>query len=200
MSEEINGTTTTVDQTETVDTQNEKTVDVESNADSDKHGRTFTRAEMGKMLAAERTKWEAEQATALEQAKSEGERLAKLTKDERAREEEAKRIADLEKREQDIAEREMKLATQSLLADEGLPQKFLDHVLAPTAEEVKAKITALRDVFDSEVEKRVNERLVQSAPRRGTTTGITKEQIMAIEDTDKRQAAIAENINLFRKG
>ena len=200
MSEENNGTTTTVDQTETVDTQNEKTVDVESNADSDKHERTFTRAEIGKMLAAERTKWEAEQATALEQAKSEGERLAKLTKDERAREEEAKRIAELEKREQDIAEREMKLATQSLLADEGLPQEFLEHVLAPTAEEVKAKITALRDVFDSEVEKRVNERLVQSAPRRGTTTGITKEQIMAIEDTDKRQAAIAENINLFRKG
>lgn len=200
MSEEINGTTTTVDQTETVDTQNEKTVDVESNADSDEHKRTFTRAEIGKMLAAERTKWEAEQATALEQAKSEGERLAKLTKDERAREEEAKRIAELEKREQVIAEREMKLATQSLLADEGLPQEFLEHVLAPTAEEVKAKITALRDVFDSEVEKRVNERLVQSAPRRGTTAGITKEQIMAIEDTDKRQAAIAENINLFRKG
>ena len=194
MSEEINGTTTTVDQTETVDTQNEKAVDVESNADSEKHERTFTRAEIGKMLAAERAKWEAEQAT------SEGERLAKLTKDERAREEEAKRVAELEKREQDIAEREMKLATQSLLADEGLPQEFLDHVLAPTAEEVKAKITALRTVFDSEVEKRVNERLVQSAPRRGTTTGITKEQIMAIEDTDKRQAAIAENINLFRKG
>lgn len=200
MSEEINGTTTAVEQTEIVDTQNEKTVDVKSNADSEKHERTFTRAEIGKMLAAERSKWEAEQATALEQAKSEGERLAKLTKDERAKEEEAKRIADLERREQDIAEREMKLATQSLLADEGLPQEFLDHVLAPTAEEVKAKITALRTVFDSEVEKRVNERLVQSAPRRGTTTGITKEQIMAIEDTDKRQAAIAENINLFRKG
>ena len=133
MSEENNGTTTTVDQTETVDTQNEKTVDVESNADSEKHERTFTRTEIGKMLAAERAKWEAEQATALEQAKSEGERLAKLTKDERAREEEAKRIAELEKREQDIAEREMKLATQSLLADEGLPQEFLDHVLAPTA-------------------------------------------------------------------
>lgn len=199
MSEEINGITTTVNQTETVDTQNEKTVDVESNADSEKHERTFTRAEIGKILAAERTKWEAEQVTAIEQAKSEGERLAKLTKDERAREE-ANRIAELEKREQDIAEREMKLATQSLLADEGLPQEFLDHVLAPTAEEVKAKITALRTVFDSEVEKRVNERLVQSAPRRGTTTGITKEQIMAIEDTNKRQAAIAENINLFRKG
>ena len=200
MSEENNGTTTTVDQTETVDTQNDKTVETESNTGSEKHERTFTRAEIGKMLAAERSKWEAEQATALEQAKSEGERLAKLTKDERAREEEANRIAELEKREQDIAEREMKLATQSLLADEGLPQEFLDHVLAPTAEEVKAKITALRTVFDSEVEKRVNERLVQSAPRRGTTTGITKEQIMAIEDTNKRQAAIAENINLFRKG
>ena len=199
MSEEINGTVST-ESTETVDTQNEKKVETDSNAGSEKHERTFTRAEIGKMLAAERSKWEAEQATALEQAKSEGERLAKLTEDERAREEEAKRIAELEKREQDIAEREMKLATQSLLADEGLPQEFLDHVLAPTAEEVKAKITALRNVFDKEVEKRVNERLVQSAPRRGAINGLTKEDIMAIENDEERQRAIAENIQLFRKG
>lgn len=169
-----------------------------------KSERTFTRAEFGKAVAAEiakaRATWESEQAEALELAKSEGERLAKLTKDERAKEEEAKRIKAIEERERAIAEREMKMATMALLVEEGLPQEFLGHVLAPTAEEVKAKITALRDVFDSEVEKRVNERLVQSAPRRGTTTGITKEDIMAIENDDERQQAIAENIQLFRKG
>ena len=170
----------------------------------EKSERTFTRAEFGKAVAAEiakaRASWEAEQAEALELAKSEGERLAKLTKDERAREEEAKRIKAIEEREKAIAEREMKMATMALLADEGLPQEFLGHVLAPTAEEVKAKISDLRNVFDKEVEKRVNERLVQSAPRRGAINGLTKEDIMAIENDDERQRAIAENIQLFRKG
>lgn len=170
----------------------------------EKSERTFTRAEFGKAVAAEiakaRATWESEQAEALELAKSEGERLAKLTKDERAKEEEAKRIKAIEEREQAIAEREMKMATMALLVEEGLPQEFLGHVLAPTAEEVKAKISDLRNVFDKEVEKRVNERLVQSAPRRGAINGLTKEDIMAIENDDERQRAIAENIQLFRKG
>ena len=170
----------------------------------EKSERTFTRAEFGKAVAAEiakaRASWEAEQAEALELAKSEGERLAKLTKDERAKEEEAKRIKAIEEREQAIAEREMKMATMALLVEEGLPQEFLGHVLAPTAEEVKAKISDLRNVFDKEVEKRVNERLVQSTPRRGAINGLTKEDIMAIENDDERQRAIAENIQLFRKG
>jgi hypothetical protein len=170
----------------------------------EKSERTFTRAEFGKAVAAEiakaRATWESEQAEIIEQAKSEGERLAKLTKDERAKEEEAKRIQAIEERERAIAEREMKMATMTLLAEEGLPQEFLGHVLAPTAEEVKAKISDLRNVFDKEVEKRVNERLVQSTPRRGTINGLTKEDIMAIENDDERQQAIAENIQLFRKG
>ena len=170
----------------------------------EKSERTFTRAEFGKAVAAEiakaRATWESEQAEALELAKSEGERLAKLTKDERAKEEEAKRIKAIEEREKAIAEREMKMATMALLVEEGLPQEFLGHVLAPTAEEVKAKISDLRNVFDKEVEKRVNERLVQSAPRRGAINGLTKEDIMAIENDDERQRAIAENIQLFRKG
>ena len=170
----------------------------------EKSERTFTRAEFGKAVAAEiakaRATWESEQAEALELAKSEGERLAKLTKDERAREEEAKRIQAIEERERAIAEREMKMATVALLVEEGLPQEFLGHVLAPTAEEVKAKISDLRNVFDKEVEKRVNERLVQSTPRRGAINGLTKEDIMAIENDDERQQAIAENIQLFRKG
>lgn len=170
----------------------------------EKSERTFTRAEFGKAVAAEiakaRATWESEQAEALELAKSEGERLAKLTKDERAKEEEEKRIQAIEERERAIAEREMKMATMALLVEEGLPQEFLGHVLAPTAEEVKAKISDLRNVFDKEVEKRVNERLVQSTPRRGAINGLTKEDIMAIENDDERQQAIAENIQLFRKG
>ena len=137
----------------------------------------------------------------IKQAQSEGERLAKLTKDERAKEEEAKRLADLEAREKAIAVKELRIETQSLLSDEGLPIEFLDVVMADTAESVKDNIASIRKVFDEAVEKRVNERLTQDKPRRGATAGtMSKAEIMAIQDASERQKLIAENLELFRKG
>lgn len=169
----------------------------------EKPERTFTRAEFGKAVAAEiakaRASWEAEQAEAIELAKSEGERLAKLTKDERAREEEAKRIQAIEEREKALAEKEMRVATQALLSEEGLPGDFLEFVIDSTAEATKEKIGTLRSIFDKAVEARVDERLAQKAPRKGTgPVSMTKTEIMAIVDDEERQRAIAENIGLFK--
>ena len=168
-------------------------------AKQEKTERTFTQAEIGKMLAAERAKWEDEQAEIIEQAKSEGERLAKMTKDERAKEEEARRIQAIEERERVLAEKEMRVATQTLLSEEGLPVEFLDFVISETAEVTKEKIGLLRSVFDKAVESRVDERLAQKAPRKGTgPVSLTKAEIMAVEDDEQRQALIAANIGLFK--
>lgn len=169
----------------------------------EKSERTFTRAEFGKAVAAEiakaRASWEAEQAEALELAKSEGERLAKLTKDERTKEEEAKRIKAIEEREKALAIKEMRVATQTLLSEEGLPGDFLEFVIDSTAEATREKIGTLRAIFDKAVEARVDERLAQKAPRKGTgPVSMTKAEIMAIENDEERQRAIAENIGLFR--
>lgn len=169
----------------------------------EKAERTFTRAEFGKAIAAEiakaRASWEAEQAEAIEKAKSEGERLAKLTKDERAKEEEAKRIQAIEERERALAIKEMRVATQTLLSEEGLPSEFIDFVIDETAEATKEKIGTLRAIFDKAVETRVDERLTQKAPRKGTgPVSMTKAEIMAIENDEERQAMIAANIGLFK--
>lgn len=169
----------------------------------EKAERTFTRAEFGKAIAAEvakaRASWEAEQAEAIEKAKSEGERLAKLTKDERAKEEEAKRIQAIEERERALAIKEMRVATQTLLSEEGLPSEFIDFVIDETAEATKEKIGTLRQIFDKAVESRVDERLTQKAPRKGTgPVSMTKAEIMAIENDEERQAMIAANIGLFK--
>lgn len=169
----------------------------------EKAERTFTRAEFGKAIAAEiakaRASWEAEQAEAIEKAKSEGERLAKLTKDERAKEEEAKRIQAIEERERALAIKEMRVATQTLLSEEGLPGEFIDFVIDKTAESTKEKIGTLRQIFDKAVEARVDERLTQKAPRKGTgPVSMTKAEIMAIENDEERQAMIAANIGLFK--
>ena len=73
--------------------------------------------------------------------------------------------------------------------------------MADTAESVKENIASIRKVFDEAVEKRVNERLTQDKPRRGTTAGaMTKAEILAVKDVSERQKLIAENLDLFRKG
>ena len=191
MAEETN---TEVVETETVD--NPETTDA---------GKTFTQDELDHIVQ-ERVKRAVAKAQKdaedkIKQAQSEGERLAKLTKDERAKEEEAKRLADLEAREKAIAVKELRIETQSLLSDEGLPIEFLDVVMADTAESVKENIASIRKVFDEAVEKRVNERLTQDKPRRGATAGaMTKAEIMAVQDAKERQKLIAENLELFRKG
>ena len=191
MAEETN---TEVVETETVD-----------NPEATEADKTFTQDELDHIVQ-ERVKRAVAKAQKdaedkIKQAQSEGERLAKLTKDERAKEEEAKRLADLEAREKAIAVKELRIETQSLLSDEGLPIEFLDVVMADTAESVKDNIASIRKVFDEAVEKRVNERLTQDKPRRGATAGaMSKAEIMAVKDVNERQKLIAENLELFRKG
>lgn len=179
-----------------------ETVDNPETTEADK---TFTQAELNHIVqervqrAVANAEKEAEDK--IKQAQSEGERLAKMTKDERAKEEEAKRLADIEAREKAIAVKELRIETRSLLSDEGLPIEFLDVVMADTAEAVKDNIASVRKVFDEAVEKRVNERLTQDKPRRGATAGaISKAEIMAVKDVNERQKLIAENLELFRKG
>ena len=179
-----------------------ETVDNPETTEADK---TFTQDELDHIVQ-ERVKRAVAKAQKdaedkIKQAQSEGERLAKLTKDERAKEEEAKRLADLEAREKAIAVKELRIETQSLLSDEGLPIEFLDVVMADTAESVKENIASIRKVFDEAVEKRVNERLTQDKPRRGATAGaMSKAEIMAVQNASERQKLIAENLELFRKG
>lgn len=192
MAEETNAT----EVVEEVDTQKTEVVE-EGKQDG---GRTFTLADISKMLTAERAKWESEQAEAVEKARSEGERLAKLSKDQRAKEEEQKRLDAIAEREKAVAEKEMRLETQTLLAEKGLPADFTNVVLAATAEEVKANIDSLQSIFDKAVETRVNERLTQETPRTGNGTNqMTKAEIMAIQDDTERMNAIAANRNLFLK-
>lgn len=170
--------------------------------DDEKQEKTFTRADVGKMMAAEISKqkaeWQKEYETKLEEQKSEAERLAKLSKDEREQEEENKRIKAIEEREKNVQMAELRIETKSELANSGLPESFVDFVLTEKAEDIQTNIANLKKHFDDELEKAVNLRLVQKQTKVGTgAAGMTKAQIMEIKDPVERQKAIAENRNLF---
>lgn len=166
--------------------------------DDEKQEKTFTRAELGKVIAAEKAKWEKDFEAKLEKEKSEAARLAKLSKDEREKEEENKRIKAIEEREKNVQMAELRIETKSELANSGLPESFVDFVLTEKAEDIQSNIANLKKHFDEELEKAVNLRLVQKQTKVGTGGGsLTKAQIMEIKDSRERQKAIAENRHLF---
>ena len=158
MSEETKATVST-ESTETVDTQSEK-VETESNADSEKHERTFTRAEIGKMLSAERSKWEAEQ----EAKENEAKKLAKMNADEKQKYQLDQREQELADREKAIARKELTAEAKAMLSERGLPVELVSVVDLSNAEAVTESVASIQKTWEDAVQKGVSDRMKGSAP------------------------------------
>lgn len=118
-----------------------------------------------KALETAKAKWEADQAKALENAKAEGQRLAKLSSDEKQKEEVDQRIANIEKREKELNLRELKSATVSMLNDNGLSTDLADSLVAlGDADKIKLAADTLKKSLDETVNQRVNESLRDDPP------------------------------------
>ncbi|VKL83802.1 phage capsid and scaffold [Streptococcus pneumoniae] len=160
MSEEINATVS-IESTETVDTQ--------GNVDSvqeEKHERTFTRAEIGKMLSAERSKWEAEQ----EAKENEAKKLAKMNADKKQKYQLDQREQELADREKAIARKELTAEAKAMLSERDLPVELVNVVDLTNAETVSESITSIQKAWEESVQKGVSERMKGSAPIKNAQT------------------------------
>jgi len=123
-----------------------------------------------KALETAKGKWESEYQQKLEQEKSEAARLARLSAEERAKEE-FKKEQEKFKLEKGSFERErMELETTKLLAAEKLPVKFAKVLMADTAENTKANVEAFKTAFSAAIEAAVTDRLKGSPPKAGSGT------------------------------
>ncbi|AMD96158.1 phage scaffold protein [Streptococcus sp. oral taxon 431] len=178
MSEEINATVST-ESTETVDTQgNVDTVQEE------KHERTFTRAEIGKMLSAERSKWEAEQ----EAKENEAKKLAKMNADEKQKYQLDQREQELADREKAIARKELTAEAKTMLSERGLPVELVSVVDLSNAEAVAESVGSIQKTWEDAVQKGVSERMKGSAPIKTApqqSTGLSKAQFFQMSHSEK---------------
>lgn len=154
----------------------------ESNEET-KEERTFTREQLANavksQLATEKAEWEAAKVKELEEAKTEAEKLAKLSADERAEAERAKREQEIEEREKALNQREYKLEAVKQLDEAGLSTDFVDMVMSDNAEATKENIGALKSAFDKAVEATVNERIKATGDSPKTGAGASAEQAFA---------------------
>lgn len=109
---------------------------------------------------------------------------SKMDPEELKQYEETKREEKLTKREAEISLRERKADAKSILAEKGLPDTFLDMVLAG-AEDTKAiegRVEKLKAQFDAAVQSQVESRLKGKTPETGTgSTGMDAEAALAAE-------------------
>ena len=119
-------------------------------------------------------------------------------------EERERRLQELTDREKELELRENTLKVQSQLSEKEINQEFV-HILLDTGKykSLEDKVEAFSDIMtaNNEALKQAAQKELLSgrAPKANlNTSGLTKESILAIEDTTERQKAIRENIQLFQ--
>lgn len=155
----------------------------------------YTDEDVNKLLDRKFAEWQKKQ----EKKVSEAERLGKMTAEEKA----AERLKTLEDKlagyEKEAAKTEMTKQARAILQDKGIHAEdaLLSNLIAENADDTKAAVESFVKLFQAAVEKAVKEKVKGEVPKTGTSSGITKEQIMNIQNRAERQQAIRDNINLF---
>ena len=119
---------------------------------------------MSKGLETAKSKWETDAQARMEAAKTEAEKLAKMTAEQKAEHERQKREEDLQKRERELNRRELRAEAAETLAQKGLPAGLLDTLNYGSAEACQQSITAVENAFRAAVQAGVEARLKGTAP------------------------------------
>jgi hypothetical protein len=96
----------------------------------------------------------------------------------------------------------MMTTARHMLANDGLnvSDALIGVLVTSDAEQTNEAVKAFSKLFKAEVDKAVKAQLAGGNPKKGSTSALTREQIFAIKDPNKRLKAIEENIELFQKG
>lgn len=136
--------------------------------------KTFTQADVDKIISERLRKEQVRFEKKLENEKIEAEKLAKMKEDERIQYETQKKLAELEERERAIQARELKAEAYNILAEKGLPKELAEILNYNDAESCNSSIDAVEKAFQEAVEKAVNDKLRGNTPK--STSGQPAQQ------------------------
>lgn len=131
---------------------------------------------------------------------SEAQKLGQMSAEEKT----SARMQALEEKlkeyERNAARSEMTKQARTILSDKGIhaSDELIANLIAEDAETTKKSVESFVTLFNAAVESAVKAALKTETPKKGSgSPGITKEQIMNVENRAERQKLIRENIELF---
>ena len=143
---------------------------VETDTVEVKEEKTFTQAELDKILNKKFAQWQKK----TEEAKIEAERKAKLTEAEKLAEERKEFEA---MRKQFEYEKRVN-STSKVLASNNLPVEFADFLIAETDEATTQRVDLFKNAFNEAIERNIKEKLRGSTPR----TSVVQSKTFTVDD------------------
>jgi hypothetical protein len=122
-------------------------------------------------LGKEKSKWEKDMQTKLDEAKTEAEKLAKMNAEQKAEHERQKREQALTDRENEITRRELRATALEQLSEKKLPLSLAEVLVYNDADSTNKSLDAVEKAFREAVETGVNERLKGNPPGGGGGKG-----------------------------
>lgn len=186
--------------TETNVEQQEESQEVES--------KTYTQAELDKLLQAEsdrrvtqaRQKFETDYAAKLEDEKNEAAKLAKLSEEERFKEELRIEREKFEAERKEFQKAQLEAETIKQLSTHKLPTQFAQYLVADDAETIQTNIAQFSEHWSKAIDDAINQRLKGSTPKATTTStaSITKEQFKGMS-LDEKMKLFNDNPDLYHE-
>ena len=154
-----------------------------------KEEKTFTQAELDKILNKKFAQWQKK----TEEAKAEAERKAKLTEAEKLAEERK----EFEAMKKQFEYEQRVNSTSKVLASNNLPIEFADFLIAESDEATTQRVDLFKNAFNEALEKALVERLKGNTPKTSTvqTKTFTVNDIknMSAEEINKNWDKIKNN-------
>ena len=189
------------EEVETEDTEEnvekeEKETEKEVKDDKKDEEKKYTDEQVDDIINKKFAKWKKDQEAKI----TEAEKLAKMNAEEKAEYERAKLENELEElRRKDTLNSMTKIA-RSMLSEKGIQadDDLVGVLITTDADKTKEAVESFSKLFESTVEKAVNDKLKGRTPK--VTNGkqrLTKEEILKEKDVNKRRRMMAENLELF---
>ena len=150
-----------------------------------KEEKTFTQAELDKILNKKFAQWQKK----TEEAKIEAERKAKLTEAEKLAEE--RKEFESMKRQFEYEQRVN--STSKVLASNNLPVEFADFLIAESDEATTQRVDLFKNAFNEALEKALTERLRGNTPKVGVSSS------EEISKKDFRNMSYKQKMDLYNK-
>lgn len=189
-------------------TNEENKVQGDENNQTEKTEKTYTQEELDKLLQSESDrrvtqalkKQREELENNMDKKLREAEKLRSMDESQRKEYEMQKRISEVEKKEKEFALMENKIECGKILESRGIPQVFLDYVVAEDAETMIEKIDTFDKVFKSALADEVNKKIAKKTPTGSykKQTGMTREQFMKLP-IEKQSEIYRTNPTLFKE-
>ncbi len=184
-----------IDKLENKDTEKEDKKKSDTKENQKEDDKKYSDEDLDRIINEKFAKWRKK----TEEEISEAEKLADMDAQQKVEYERDKLQKELDQLRKANVLNEMKSTARGMLKERNISieDELLGTLVTEDAEETKEKVENFANMFEEAVEKAVIEKIKNPNEKRGTTSSITKEEIMSIKDRDLRQQKIKENMHLF---